>query len=350
MCVGIVALGVTLSRGQEVDAKSESTEAPVVVQPEAADVNVDVDVDGDIAIGDLGTDEDIVISNEDGKVIEGRRAAELGRARVAKLRVAMPQAFEKTTREAVEKLIDGLTGEAKRLAEQGNKEQAEQKVRSAEALKQVLAQSLNARWFRAAGPQARFIQGRVTAVAEIGPEMKKQHGRVKELAEQLAKLHQEGRHEEAAKLEKELAETVQKMADAHFRGVFVYPANPQGTWNVHGPGNIAHHPMPPMAWHFAGSPEADELMHKADALSQAAAKLKEAGMAEQAGDIAKQAEATRAKAEELRGKAARAEGVAHAFHFGPPAGELVRSIHELQEQIQILRKEVAELRELLQKK
>ena len=101
--------------------------------------------------------------------------------------------------------------------------------------------------------------------------------------------------------------------------------------------------------------------HQAEALSQASAKLKEAGLHDQAKQLADQAAKLRDKAAEIakreaerihaqpQGGFAAGSFSGMAFAGGPPA-ELHRGIKELHEQVQLLRKEVAELRELLQQK
>jgi hypothetical protein len=104
------------------------------------------------------------------------------------------------------------------------------------------------------------------------------------------------------------------------------------------------------------------LAQQAEALSQAAAKLKEAGLADQAKQLADQAEKLKDKAAAQAKREAEqmhaqmhpggfpgGSGVA-IFGGGGPPTELQQSIKELHEQVQLLRKEVAELRQLLQQK
>ncbi len=112
------------------------------------------------------------------------------------------------------------------------------------------------------------------------------------------------------------------------------------------------------------------MLRKSEALSQAAAQLKKNGLDEQAKSLIAQAEQFKTKADQLiaaesekrraqggfgggasfgAGRGPRGFGGFAGMAGGPPM-ELHRSIHELQEQIQQLRKEVGELRELLQRK
>src|SRR5262249_27864141 len=135
------------------------------------------------------------------------------------------------------------------------------------------------------------------------------------------------------------------------------PWGPQGDVAFVQPGAFGPHPWGqpgggggPAFGPASGGADAEGMLRKAEALFQAAAKLKEAGLEDQAKEIVRQAESTKAWAETVRDHAARFPGGPPGFPAGPIAGELQHSIRELHEQVQLLRKEVAELRDLLRRK
>jgi uncharacterized coiled-coil DUF342 family protein len=122
-----------------------------------------------------------------------------------------------------------------------------------------------------------------------------------------------------------------------------------------------------------GAPEHMAMLRKVEALSDAAAQLKKNGLDEQAQPLLAQAKELKAKAQKMmqeeaekqRSQAGAAGGFGGAgaggfggrggfggfgFPGGGPPMDLHNALRELQEQIQQLRKEVGELRELLQRK
>jgi len=375
LCVGTMTLGVALTRGQEGAPGSEDELAPAaldqatdglaeIVQAVADAVEIEIGADAGIVAGGEDVDQEIVVLSDDGKVIEQRR---FPGARLRLSRLDGRQILDAATREAIEKIVAGLKDDAKRLSGEGKNEESNQKLRSAEALGQLLNQPAAVARVR---PQVKRIQARV--VNENKAAAAKLKTAAKQLAEQAAKLKQEGKLDEASKLEGELAELKTKIGRVREQmHAFALPGLPQmpGQPGIppfgpqgFGPGQPGGGFPGPHAWGQPGfqghgfgfgsfgSPEADALTHKAEALSQAAAKLKEAGLEDQSKQIAKQAEEIKAKAEAARAQAAQAAGGPAGFPPGPHAGELQRSIRELHEQVQLLRKEVGELRELLQKR
>lgn len=370
MCVGIVSIGVALSRGEDSEAQpAEGQIAPAAAEQyrRAAKAAVEQEA-GKLVEIHLGSDEGLTgtgdltaaegVEDQEIVVIDGENSEKRnGPVRLRLSRQAGgPQVLDPATREAVEKMVAGLNDEAKRLAAEGKSEESAKKAQSAQALGRLLAGGIGA--YRS---QFKRINS-LAASHEQAPGLERLHGVAERLVEQIGDLKGVGKLEEASKLEQELAEIKQKIGEMHKRMFFIARQGPAGTFPgphahaaqgnfVYGPTGIFPGPHPQVAgFAFAGSPEAEALMHKAEALSEAAAKLREAGLEDKARDIARQADETRAKAETMRAAAVRVAGGPPGFPGGPHAGELQRSIRELQEQVQLLRKEVAEVRELLQRR
>jgi hypothetical protein len=398
MCLGLASLGVAVSSGQEAK-EFDVEEIQIITTGDGT-----VDVEGDIRftetkpvteakLGDavrtfelreggeggpsatLGfrvqvEDQDIVISTDDGKIIEKHRVGDAPHtARIAASKVLRgPQAIDPETRETLEKLLSGLREEAQRLEKEGKKDEAAQKSRSIHALERLLTGQTN-------GRVVYFTQG-------ANPEeLKKLLARRDELAKQLA-TKADFTDDGAAKLKDELAATESAIAEQKKQAEktrHIYSGGFAKTPMA--PGMMMPHPVPPgmsgglggmMAGsgggmmpgagrvRFFGHAQSEALSRKAEALSQAATKLKEAGLGEQAKQLADQAEKLKdeatmqAKREAEQMHAQGQGGFGGGFGgfgiaAGPPA-ELQRSIKELHEQVQLLRKEVAELREALQLK
>jgi hypothetical protein len=405
MCLGLATLGVAISRGQD-DPKPDSEEIKVVTTPvEAVVVEGDVKVvegrsvaEGqplDIVEIQVGSDEldvaafpdrktlrvqvegkDVVVATDDGKIVERHAlGAEPLTGRI--VRSIRPPTVAPETRETLEKLLGRLRDDAKRLEKEGKQSEAAQTIQSIQALEQILA-----------GQPFGIASDRVVHIREAAnpEELKKLHARRDELAAQLTKATVND--EVAAKLKQELAATenaitqLQKQGEARaiYRfGAGMAPGMPgMGGMAGMGPpssmggmGGMRAGAMGPGRGgfaHFTGMhAKSAALAQQAEALSQAAAKLKEAGLGEQAKQLADQAEklkdqaaaVAKQEAEQFHaqapggaggwGRFPGAGGVAVFGGGGPPA-ELQRSIKELHEQVQLLRNEVAELRELLQQK
>ncbi len=389
MCLGFVTLGVAATWGQDEAAKPKSADVNVFEKDagETAPAAVAVPVkEGDlkrieIRIGDddgaavVGEGEQkrvevreggevIIFDAKDGKKIVQRVEANPQDGPIsARVRLTGPPVVDPATREAVEKLVASLRDEVKKLEGEGKKEDAERKQQSIRVLEQVL--NPGPRWAAVAGQPAAggALRARIARIEESGPsaeELKKLHARLEDLRAQLSKLP-ESEKEGRARLEQEIAELKKQIAERHERRIATFPGGgpfPPGTpvppFGPHAPGQ----PIPPDAWRghpgpwfFAapgGHPEADTLTHKAHALRHAAEQLKDAGLEDQSRELEKQADRLQAEAEKIRAHAPHEPGM---IHFGGGAAmELHRSIHELQEQIQQLRKEVAEVRELLQRR
>jgi hypothetical protein len=386
MCLGLVTLGVTASRGQETGqseliAEDVSVAEGEVVAPAGEGlVEIQIGNDGGVVAGPpdganvelLG--EDVFFRSDDGRIVEkiirndGRierihRAAP--RLAAAQFRVAAGPPIDPATRETLDKVIAGLKEEAKRLQDSGKAEEAEQKLQSIRAIEHLLSAP------RRAGL---FIQRPGASDGPAAEEIKKLHERIDELRAQAGRQPQDG--EAHAKIQKEMAELHRKLAEIHHGAVFggMMPGGRPGMPGqpmMPGPAGMPGQPGMPVppggvagggfaftapGQYFGfqqgeGPAEVAALIQKSAALTQAAAQLQQAGLEEQARDLRKQAETLQAAANKIRARAQTAFGGGPggfgAFAGGPPA-ELQKTIRELQEQIQQLRKEVGELRELLQ--
>src|SRR5438445_8482193 len=136
MCVGLVTLGVALSRGQERE------ERDLVGNSDGGTV-------GGVDEAELQA-EGIVISNEDGNVLEGPRDRRGRPGMIARL-AGQAQVNDPAAREAIEKIIAGLKDEAKKLESEGKKEESDRKLQAIRALEPLLNPRLSA-VIRQAGP------------------------------------------------------------------------------------------------------------------------------------------------------------------------------------------------------
>lgn len=392
MCLGLATLGVstvTVSHGQDsknpesqeiefinvegknfiVDGEVKVTETKVAAEnKEPADL-VEITIgsdDGLVPAADLQQykvevdDKGIVITSDDGRIVEKRPA---GAGRHTQIVRSLAQGVDPETRETLEKLKASLQEDAKRLEGEGRKDEAAQKARSIQALERLLAgQPLGT-------TTGHFVY--VNANSADAEEIKKLQTRRDEIAKQLASNPADNT---AAALKQELTalENViterKKQISARMPAMTAFRAMP-GMPGMRGMGGMrggAGGMMAGMAHgeqvHFTAAIHAksEALARQAEALAQAAAKLKEAGLGDQAKKLADQAEklkdqaAEQAKVEKMyatdqAGFGGSGGGAGFTFLAGPPA-ELQKSIKELHEQVQLLRKEVAELRELLQVK
>jgi hypothetical protein len=304
--------------------------------------------------GEAGEDVEVVIQNEDGKIVRKIRSRPQAIRATGRM-LFQALAIDPETRQAVEKMIAGLEDEAKRLEGDGKNDDAAKKRQSARALQQLLNP----------GPQpggGRFFV-RTAENDQTQQALKKLHDQAQALAAQLGKVPESDK-EARVRLEQEMAQVKKQISDIHdkmsnfarFGGMPNFAPGFPGA-----PGALMPAPgqpinVPPPGWAgasggwFAHSPSraADEMSRKAMALEQAAARLKEAGLEQQARELSEQAQKLNAEAEKLRAQAA-PHGFAAGGGFGPPV-QLHQAIHELQEQVQQLRKEVGELRELLQRR
>jgi hypothetical protein len=374
MCLGFATLGVAATWGQVEAEQPKKVDVTVVekdtgeISPGSAGVPVkEADLqrievrigedaaatvvrEGEQKLAEVGKAGQItVVEEKDGRIVQHIQANPQYAPVQAGVRFVGIPVFDSATREAVEKLLAGLKDEVRKLESEGRKEDAKKKQQSIRALEQIL--NPGPRWAAGARqliPRDATMFGRRARIEEAGPaaeQMKKLHARMEELQAQVSKLP-EADKEERARLEQEMAELKKQIAERHERRIAVFGAQPFPPG--FGPGQPIHPgALPPMGA-FGPAPRgpADILTHKAHALRHAAEQLKQAGLENQAGELAKQADKLQEEAENIRSQAQQAGGM---VHFGGPAMDLHRSIHELQEQVQLLRREVAEIRELLQR-
>lgn len=372
----------------------------------------------------------VIILNEDGKTVEKGKTPKdqvqsqqldletakaknrqlLGKAelrlKAMQDQVGAPQ-IDKATRDAIEKLIFGLKEEVARLQAEGKREEADLKLKSVNALGQLLNPTpITKKAMTAEAPQKGGFTFQIGSPqrAPSADELKKLHDQLRELVEKQSQLPEGDKAARASldrtinNLKKQLERQRQPANPAPGASLLPgapvpppgagqpgipaigqrlnpAPANPAPGQPVTPtrPGLVISN-LPPgaspykaapqgaaVAGQVAGgwavmstSPEADALTKKADALMQAAAKLKEAGIADLAHGLHEQAERLQAEAAKLRAKPVTVAGFSP---WGAPTGmaggqpvDLQRSIGELKEQVQQLRKEIAELRELLQQR
>lgn len=319
---------------------------------------------------------DIIVSNEDGKIVERLDAGATparGSARFTRLAQAQ-QVVDAQTRESLEKMTTALKEQIQKLQSEGKQDEAQQKARSVGAIEALLN----------GNPRVINLMRRSPAPQQSMEEIRKLHERLKDLQEERAKLLNVDLSklpEDAAervknkKIEQEMIRIEQEIAEKH--QALNGPNQFSGQTIRFAPGGQPMAPGMQQQFHGTGigflaaqqqgvGPSAGmTLLRKSEALSQAANQLKSSGLDEQAQHLQAQAEKLRAEGHKMiqeeaakrreQGAAQRGFGagggdyVFGAFPGGPPM-ELHRSIHELQEQIQQLRKEVGELRELLQRK
>jgi hypothetical protein len=379
MCLGLIALGVTALRGQDEAEKPKdvevivvegqekpAAEAEVVLEPVRKDdlkrIEISIGEDGKSTVVTDGEHKNVEVRREGGGVIilnedDGRviRKIQLNPQEkgpvTARLRLADGQVIDPATREALERLMVGLKEEAGRLGNEGKKEEAERKLQSLRAIESLLNPGAGWKALALPSPQTGLFTKRGIRIEEGGPaaeEMKKLRAHMEELHAQLSRLP-EGDKEGRVKLEHAMRELKTQIGERQRQFVYTQ-AGPNAPGAL-----VPGQPVPAGGGivrfdaRFAGpSPEADALARKSAALNQAAAQLSQAGLEDQAAELRKQAEKLRAESEKIRAETAHAPHMIGIAGAGPM--ELHRSIHELQEQVQQLRKEVAELRDLLQKR
>ena len=376
MCLGLVTLGMTASRGQEAGQSELIAEGNSVAEGEAVPAGeglVEIQIGSDDGIVAGAADganvellgQDVIFRSDDGRIVETRPASP--RRAAANLRIAAGPPIDPATRETLDRIIAGLKEEAKRLQDSGKAEEAQQKLQSIRAIEQLL----NAP--RRAGL---FIQRPGTIDGPAAEEIKKLHERIDALRAQAGRQPQDA--EAHAKIQKEMAELHRKLAELHHGAVFggmmpgsrpgmpgqpgmlapasmpgqpgmaVPPGVPAGAYTAGGFGGMAPGQSFGIQFYQGGVlAEAAALTQKIGALMQAATQLQQAGLEDQARDLKTQAAKLQVAANKIRAEARPAFG-GGGFAGGPP-GDLLKTIHELQEQIQQLRKEVGELRELLQR-
>ena len=420
MCLGFVTLGVAISKGQDeetdlivIDGKLNATEVntDLIVtdgKVQATEVKADkakenpqagqgaagigvrtggeagISVDGQRFRIVRSENGEVVVSNEDGKIVERHEAgAAPGRtsARVARI-VRTPHVVDSQTRESLNKMMAALKEQIGKLEAEGKKDEAQQKVQSLHAIESLLH-------YTRGRAEIRFTDGQPDPKQTM-EEMKKLHSRLGSLAEESSKLP-EGAAGEREKIKQEIEKIHREIAEKQQSLILPFPV---GGAPQFAPGQVPPGMVPPQfaqqphgaagfpggGFGFAqgfvpgqpgqppgiGASEGMGLMRKAAALSQAAAQLKSNGLDEQAQPLLAQAEKLRAEAQKMMQEEAakqRAQGgaggglgggfggmMAGGMMGGGPPMDLNRSIRELHEQIQQLRKEVGELRELLQRK
>jgi len=401
MCLGLVTLGVAISRGQDaetelvqevetdlivIDGKLDATEVKTGENKQQPPAGVSFTGGGGAAAigissgGEAGVSVDgrrfkvvsdekggIFVYSDDGKLIERHDAgATPGKVSARFTRVAQAQHMvDPQTRESLERMTAELKEQIQKLQSEGKQDEAQQKARSLGAIEALLN----------GNPRVINIMRRSPAPQQAMEEIKKLHDRLQAMVQESSKLperpaaERDKINQEVAKIQKEIAEKYQALAVPNpFGGqpgqtgfVVGQPMAPGMLPHFHG-GGIG---FPAPQQHGMGHSAGMVLMRKSEALSQAAAQLKSNGLDEQAQPLQAQAEKLRAEGQKMIQEEAakrRAEGAAQGgfggggggggfggFPGGPPM-DLHRSIHELQEQIQQLRKEVGELRELLQRK
>jgi hypothetical protein len=412
--------------------------------------------------------------NEEGKVIERRTVTAPARTGAVRL-LNGPQVADPETRSEIDKLIVRLEEEIRKLQAEGRAEEAEKKLQSIRALKQLLAEenriTARTRIFRADGtaPQAQaqeeMVRSRQALSAQLSrlPEAERRDGlkrlatRRHELAAEIAKVPEQDKEqrallgakiaeldrllaeeqksltppvlstasvafyrtlarnaetdnlqraiekvathrktlgeqlakvseanaEERAKLQNEIAQAEKTIAELKYRleahvttmplppGVApgaVAPPTPQapgirftapvGARQPPGaqdsPGVPVLENIPHLGRMFRYLPQTPELLaltQKVQALKQAADALTQAGMEDQARELRNAAERIQKEIELRRAEMVSRPDVAAPLGIASLAPhELHRSIRELTEQVQQLRKEVAEVRELLQRR
>lgn len=407
MCLGFVTLDVAISQGQEdetdlivIEGKVDATEVPVgearenpqagqrapfgyagVVAEAGAGGEANVSVNGQNFRIIRSENGGVVVLNEEGKVFERYAAGtEPGWASKRFTRIAQgPQVVDPQTRESLEKMTAALKEQIQKLESEGKKDEAQQKTHSLRAIESLLQGNHRA---------AAFVFQKQRDTQQALAEVQKLQARLNAMVEESAKLP-EGAAAERDKIKQEIEKVKKEIAEKHqslnaHSGVggqpmpFVFgrlfEGGPPGEHQFHGGGFglVPGQPGQPGQFklgqfgHMKPS-EGGILAQRAAALSQAAARLKEAGLPDQAKPLQEQAEQFKVKAEKMMLEEAeknRAQAQAQGaggfggggfhgfggFFGGGPANDLNNSIRELHEQVQQLRKEVGELRELLQRK
>lgn len=377
---------------------------------EGGSIQIEIGEDGNAAaIGEgqrIEVREDgVIISTKDGKVIRKISGDPVSRQGVARF-APQTQVADPATREALEKMIANLKDEARKLQAEGKNDELQKKIQSVQALEQLLRPGPNggAAMYGAGDPK-QILRARVAERnPQLAAEIQKLHARLNELRGEAQKQQEGEAHarmqQEIGEVQKQIQQRMDKLrgmaqAPVFFAPVPGAPVQPgtgpmPPTGGPFGPGQpgsqsfpggpnqpggrtgFQPYPVQPGAFppgapgvfngwpgmamspqQFGGPPEAQALARKAEALSQAADRLREGGLGDQAAELQKQAQKLRVEAEKVRAQAqAQAQPPGFGGSVGPAGGpmDLHRSIHELQEQIQQLRKEVGELKELLQRR
>jgi len=383
MCLGLVTLGVTASRGQEETRKLKNPDLIVVEKFPAAPESVVVEATGDDIVDlqivndgkppmagyrdDVNVElrgDDLIVTTKDGKIVERIDRASRQPLAVARFTHQAPE-LDPATREALDKMIAGIKEESQRLASEGKQEEANRKLHSVAVLQGLLNEGPRAVRFVQRTPRMDFMQSR------LGPqdgqreaELKKLHERLEQFRAQASSQPDGDAHarnqEEIAAIHKQIAELQHRMAaPVELRRGQPGGIGPNAPGPI-GPGADVHYRQRDGGPPWAGGSRIDMLMHKAQALSQAADQLRGAALQGQARVLDEQAEKFNAEARELRSQAEKAMKAAGLGGMvpggmgmgsgGDPPTELQRSIRELQEQVQQLRKEIGELREILQQR
>jgi hypothetical protein len=402
-CLALVTLGVASGQGQDgltkdVQTAENADEKVIVVDIETTPAKPDLEklaADIDILVSEQAIEEGVVgtavvevgdekplqlkvIRKEGGEIVisddlkadaKARAEAEVIRAK----KLALPAlaagsgiALDKESRDALEKLKASLQVDIERLVKEGNGDAAVQKKLALAVLDRLLSNQIRA----TAKRQIAILSDKVRDEA-IENEMQELKKRLADLSERLKTLpNQEGA--DGQKLRAELEAGKARMAEAKQRIDATIRARTAKVRPIPATGAIAVPGMPGMPSmpgahqigirHVLGAPaRSHALKVQAEALAQAAHRLKEANLPDQARNLTEQAERARneaAAAEKMEADQAQVNArVMNDMHDavvlavpGQHGAELHRSIKELQEQVQLLRKEVGELRELLQKK
>ncbi|MBS0267069.1 MAG: hypothetical protein JSS02_34405 [Planctomycetes bacterium] len=405
-CLVIATLGVAISRGQdepqtatvtaEVAGAAEGQAIVVGVeangeQPEVQNVEAEIVIVGgsEAGAGEKLPGEDnrlyrigkkpinlkIIRKEGEGLVVTGEVVTSDGNVvtenvegdapAIRRKVVSLPTgaALDPKVRETLEKLKASLQVEIERLAKEGQQELATQKKQALEALDRLLSNKVI--------EQAHRQMITVTEVVK-NEEIEKEIAALKDqLAATLDKLKAQTDAAVAQELQAQSKELEARMAQAksrleaalkqrQTRTIKVVPGNPinvQGALDrFTGTVNVEGRPLSreQLAIVHAAHAKSHALRQQAEALQQASRRLKEAGLHDQALNLAEQSEKLRDQAAAAeKHEAEHAARIQHGFVFataGEGGPELHKSIKELQEQVQLLRKEVAELREILQQK
>ncbi|MFN0055462.1 MAG: hypothetical protein ACKV0T_25225 [Planctomycetales bacterium] len=267
-------------------------------------------------------------------------------------------------RDAVSKSVAGLKRKLEELKAVGKMEEAAKTQHSIQALERLLGNATEHGQFIFAGspiagtPGQGLKTARIAVSANAAANSKDVHKVVQEIQEKVKRMAAAGTPEERAAIEKELKEVQEKLgangqiqvmvvgADGNI--LSIPPGNPSkftGVMNIQAfPATIANRVV---SVPVAGS-ELVTLQRKIEALSLAAETLKQGGLEDQAREMTVKVEAMKKEAEKL--KTQTNQGSAFTALRMHPSHELHGTLVELREQVQQLRKEVGELKELLQKK
>lgn len=382
--LSLAALGLTASSGQDAPPAEASPGTGVVQEVQVSTQGVVIAADGDAprkpgAVVEIEVNENgkpvverpiraefqngkIVIIREDGRTTaagsEGKPSTR--NSTTENVRFYAHAASEKEAREALEQIIASLRTEVDELSKTGKTDEAARKRRQLEALAQLLT----------AHPavEKQMVTRTVTVTQVDSEELSQLKKRRADLAEALQKTPadnpevQEKLKRELVELDSRIADVASKARHGQFYAVEAHAATPLGVplppqVATGGPGTPGWQAPPQFhGRHHVG--QSAVLAQQAEALTQAASRLKESGLHDQARHLMEHAEKLRDESaamanREREQQRLRARTGGHAEGFitvAVPPDELLRSIRELQEQVQSLRKEVAELREILRNK